>query len=137
MEITLKEKTKVSSSKEIAGIMQKILSNEDEIDRKKEHFWTVGLNSNNVIKYIELVSLGILNQALVHPRETFRLAVMKAAAQIVVIHNHPSGDFRPSEADRIITGKLTKAGKILDVKVLDHIIIANDLHYSFADNGEI
>ncbi|MCX5810797.1 MAG: JAB domain-containing protein [Proteobacteria bacterium] len=91
MLIKIKEKIDIKAPGNVAEMFQKILAAENEIDRDKEHFWTVGINANNTIKYIELVSLGTLESSLVHSRETFRLAILKAASRIVVAHNHPSG----------------------------------------------
>ena len=93
----------------------------------------MGLNSKNTIKYIELVSLGSLSSSLVHPRETYRLACMKAVASIVAVHNHPSGDPAPSQDDRDITERLKQAGNVLGIKMLDHIIIGENSHFSFID----
>lgn len=77
MEIQVREKIQITNPEKVFRIMQNILKSENEIDRDKEHFWVIGLNAKNVIKYIELVSLGILDASLVHPREIFRLAITK------------------------------------------------------------
>lgn len=137
MQIKIKDKTSLTSPEKTAEILQKILKNEDTIDQDKEHFWVVGLNSHNIIKYLELVSLGILNENLVHPREVFRLAIMKGIASIIVAHNHPSGVVEPSGADLIITERLKKVGEILGIEVIDHIIITKNDFYSFKENGLI
>jgi DNA repair protein RadC len=106
---------------------------EDEIDRDKEHFWAIGLNTKNVVLYVELVSLGTINSNLVHPREVFRMAIFKAAAQIIVGHNHPSGALEVSTEDKRVTERLRSAGDILGINLLDHIVIANGNpeHFSF------
>ena len=91
----------------------------------------MGLNAKNNIQDIELVSLGTLHSSLVHPRETFRLAVMKGVASLILVHNHPSGDPEPSEDDIDITKRLVEGGKILGIQVIDHIIIAGKGHCSF------
>ena len=127
------EKRKVESPADIAKIMRAVLRSEHENDRMKEHFWAIGLNARNVIQYIELVSLGTLTASLVHPRELFRLAVMKSVNSIIIVHNHPSGDCEPSEADLEITHRLRKAGEILDVEVVDHIIISKNSFMSFKE----
>ena len=119
----------------VATILQSILKAESPIDREKEHFWTIGLNTRNVVKYVDLTSLGTLNASLVHPREVFRLAVMKGIASIILGHNHPSGDSEPSEEDIRLTRRLVEAGKILGIEVLDHIIVANSNHLSFKAQG--
>ena len=131
-------KIKIANPVEIAGILTKVLNAEVENDQMKEHFWAIGLKSTNVIEYIELVSLGTLNTGLVHPRETFRLAISKSVSHIIVAHNHPSGDLKSSENDLNITKKLVKAGEILDIKVLDHIIISlKGEYYSFKEDNKI
>jgi len=84
----------------------------------------------------EIVSTGILNASIVHPREVFKSAIKESANTIVIVHNHPSGDSTPSEEDRKITKILSDAGKLLDIKLLDHVIIG-DTYYSFKENKEI
>jgi DNA repair protein RadC len=92
MLINNSEKKKIKSAKDIAEILQKILSTESEIDQDKEHFWSIGLTAGNNIKYIELVTLGILNASLAAPREVFGLAIQKRVCNIITAHNHPSGN---------------------------------------------
>jgi DNA repair protein RadC len=117
--------TKVNSNIQTAQILYKILLNEDRIDRDKEHFWAVGLDTINFIKYIELVALGVSTGVIVHPRETFRTAVMQGVNKIIVAHNHPSGSVEPSGEDIQITNTLKEAGKILNIPLVDHLIIGN------------
>ena len=130
----IKEKQKVDNPEKIAKIMYEILRNEDIVDQDKEHFWVIGLNTKLNIKYIELVTLGILNSSIVHPREVFRLAVMKGVDSIILCHNHPSGDLTPSHCDLDITTRLEDAGKILGIEVVDHIIINNKGDYVSLNN---
>jgi len=141
MIIALKQKNKkIESPRETAEILYSILRKEGEIDKDKEHFWVIGLNARNYIEYIELVSLGILDANLVHPRETFRMAVMKGVASLILGHNHPSGKAEPSNADIEITKRLIKAGKILGIEVLDHIVIErtkSKKYYSFKEHNLI
>lgn len=135
--IISEKKVKIGNAEDIAKLFRTILETENEIEREKEHFWAVGLNVKNVIQYIELVSLGSLSVNIVHPRETFRLAIYKGVASIIVVHNHPSGDSQPSYEDNKITERLKQAGDIIGIKVIDHIIIANDndLYYSYTSSG--
>jgi len=102
----------------------------------KEHFIVLHLDSKNMIIRDEIVSTGILNASIVHPREVFKSAIKESANTIVIVHNHPSGDSTPSEEDRKITKILSDAGKLLDIKLLDHVIIG-DTYYSFKENKEI
>jgi DNA repair protein RadC len=104
---------------------------------KVELFKTLLLNSaNQVIREVE-ISKGTLNSSVVHPREVFRLAITESAAALILIHNHPSGNSEPSKEDILITKQITEAGNIIDIKVLDHIIIAGDSFTSFAQRGLI
>ena len=137
MIVSEKKKT-VCSSKDVSEVLSSLLNYEQEHDREKEHFWILGLNTKNVIQYTDLVSIGSLSASLVHPRETFRLAVMKATANIIIGHNHPSGDTKPSQEDILLTNRLAQAGEILGINVLDHVIIGSEgSYFSFRDNGMI
>jgi DNA repair protein RadC len=132
-------KIAISGAGEIARALKAVLEHECEVDQYKEHVWTIGFNARNVIQYVELVSLGTLNASLVHPRETFRYAVMKGISSLAVVHNHPSGNLEPSDDDLALTARLSQAGRILGIEVLDHVIIANDtdLFYSFKEHARI
>jgi DNA repair protein RadC len=123
MEIKIKTKEKITTPGSIARIMQEILKAEDEVDQDKEHFWTIGLNVDGTIKYIELVALGILNRVNIHPREVFRFAIMKAVDRIIIAHNHLSEDLQSSKEDIKTTTRLREAGKIIGIELIDHIII--------------
>jgi len=100
----------------------------------KEYFITLHLDGKNRIVCMEEVSVGSLNQSIVHPREVFKTALLSSAAAIVLIHNHPSGDPSPSREDREITRRLKEAGDLLGIRVLDHIIIG-DTYMSFVEQG--
>jgi DNA repair protein RadC len=84
-----------------------------------------------------LITRGLLNSSLVHPREVFRAAIAEAAAGIIVVHNHPSGDPTPSVEDRTVTRQLVEAGRLLDLPLYDHVVIAGDRYLSFATAGLI
>ena len=130
MEIKIKEKSTIYSSDKVAEIMIKILKAESKSDRQKEHFWGIYLNARNVIIKIELISLGILDSCITHPRETFNPAITCGAASLIVVHNHPSGETAPSEKDKEVTEKLVKAGEILGIPLLEHLIIIENGDYS-------
>ena len=100
-----------------------------------ELFRVLFLDGKNRMLFFEDVARGILTSCLVHPREVFFTAVKLRCAGILTIHNHPSGDPTPSSEDREITRRLRESGKILGITFLDHIIIAEDSYYSFADQG--
>ncbi len=137
MEIKLnkKQKVKISSSKDIYLIMRQILRRENKISQSQEHFWLVGLNQANKILYIELVALGSSNMTNIKPREAFRLAIHKLAVQVVMVHNHPSGEVAPSVMDKDFTDHFIQAGQFLKVEVVDHLIISDKTYYSFVDSG--
>jgi len=117
------EKIKVLNSDDIYGIMQKILLREDKIDQNREHFWVIGLETNNRILFIELISLGSVNKTLAEPMEVFSFALQKRASKIILVHNHPSGDPKPSRSDIHFTETIKQAAKHFDIEVLDHVVI--------------
>lgn len=102
---------------------------------KKECFWNVLLDGKNRILKVVRVSEGSLTSSVVHPREVFRLAIQEAAAGILFVHNHPSGDPAPSQEDIRITRRLVETGKIVGIRALDHVIIGACRYFSFADQG--
>ena len=106
-------------------------------ENKKENFVVLYLDARNKLIYKETVSIGSLNANLVHPREVFEPAVRYLAAQIVLAHNHPSGDPEPSEDDLEITKRLVESGKILGIEVIDHIIITKTGFISFKEKNLI
>ena len=102
---------------------------------EREEFLALPLDSKNQPLGFYVVSVGSLGASLVHPRETFKIAIIANAASLIVLHNHPSGDPTPSLEDVRITDRLKAAGELLGVPLLDHIIIGEDDFYSFADAG--
>jgi DNA repair protein RadC len=104
------------------------------LDVQKELFYILLLNSANQIFREHVVSEGLLNSSLVHPREVFKKAISESANSIILMHNHPSGNPNPSQSDLQITKQLKEAGKIIGINVLDHLIIAGDKYYSFMQN---
>lgn len=104
-------------------------------DLEVEEFRLLALDSQSRVLREVLVTRGLLNSSLVHPREVFRPAIAEAAAGIIVVHNHPSGDPTPSAEDQAVTRQLVAAGRLLDVPVYDHVVIAGDRFTSFATAG--
>jgi len=104
-------------------------------DLAVEEFHVLALDSQSRVRRDVLVTRGLLNSALVHPREVFRAAIAEAAAGIIVVHNHPSGDPTPSPEDQAVTRQLVQAGKLLDLPVYDHVIVAGDRFLSFVTAG--
>lgn len=99
----------------------------------QEMFFTITLDNKHRIIKEHLVSIGTINQSLVHPREVFAAAIEQRAAGIILIHNHPSGDPKPSTQDIDITKRLSQVGDIVGIKVIDHLIIGCNSYYSFVD----
>ena len=104
-------------------------------DLQVEEFHLLALDSQSQVLREVLITRGLLNSSLVHPREVFRAAIAEAAAGIIVVHNHPSGDPTPSAEDRAATKQLCSAGRLLDLPLYDHVIIAGDRFVSFATAG--
>jgi DNA repair protein RadC len=100
----------------------------------KEYFIALHLDGKNRIVCFDIVSVGSLNQSIVHPRELFKTALLSSAAALILVHNHPTGDPTPSREDLSITKRLCEAGEIIGVKVLDHIVCGSS-YYSFISNG--
>ncbi len=119
---------KITSPQDIGDIFIPILR-----DEVKEKFLVVCLNSSNKIIKQETISVGNLNSSVVHPREIFKVAIDNNSASIILIHNHPSGNPEPSNEDIRITKKLVESGKILDIPVFDHVIIAGETYTSFVE----
>lgn len=105
--------------------------------KKQEHFITITLDGEHKVIAVRIISIGILNRTIVHPREVFRTAISDNAASIIICHNHPSGSLIPSNEDRDITKRLLKSGQILGIEVLDHLIISKKGFYSFLENSEL
>jgi len=100
-------------------------------EKKKEYLVCLYLNARNVLLRKEIVSIGLLDKTLLHPREIFHPATELNAASVILIHNHPSGDFSPSEKDIQVVEKISQAGEIMGIPVIDFIIISEKGHYSF------
>lgn len=130
---TLKmEKIKISSPGDAAVVMM-----EEMRYYKKEYFKIILLDTKNNIKKISQISIGSLNSSIVHPREVFSEAVACSCSSIILVHNHPSGETEPSHEDIVLTNRLDECGKLLGIKVLDHIIIGDGVFYSFKEEGLI
>jgi DNA repair protein RadC len=105
------------------------------MEETKEMFITLHLDGKNRIICCDLVSIGSLNQSIVHPREVFKTACLSNAAAIILIHQHPTGDPSPSTEDIAITRRLKEAGEIMGIKILDHIIVGDGEYLSFVERG--
>lgn len=126
---TRPEKIRVNSPKSIAERYIPILESV-----KQEEFRVILLDTANNILGEQLVSKGSLNASIVHPREVFKKAITDSAAGLIILHNHPSGNPEPSEEDKKVTRNLVKAGSIIGIEIVDHIIIAGLQYFSFVEH---
>ena len=100
----------------------------------QEQVWCILLNGNNQPIGRKLITLGLVNQSQVHPRESFRFAIREAAAGVIFAHNHPSGNVKPSQEDITTTKRMVECGKILDIPVIEHLIITDNNYFSIRAN---
>ena len=135
IKLTEAQKIKLINSHDVFSIMQKVLRRENKIDQDKEHFWIIGLASNNKALFIELVSIGSVSKTIVEPMNVFRVAILKNAVNVILVHNHPSLELTPSANDKDITDRLIQVGRIIHVAVIDHLIITPTSFLSFTDIG--
>jgi len=103
----------------------------------REIFVLIFLNAKNVAIDEEIHSVGDVDSSAVYPRQVFRSALINNAASIICVHNHPTGDPEPSKGDRDITKQLVQGGRLLGIRILDHVIVGDGGYYSFADGGLI
>lgn len=122
--------TPVQSPRDVVQVMAPRLE-----DLNHEEFHVLILDAQHRLNRSVIVTRGILNSSLVHPREVFREAIAECAAAIILVHNHPSGDPEPSADDRAVTEQLAAAGRVLNIPVHDHIIIGRGRYTSFAEAG--
>ena len=116
-----------------AGDVYKLVN--DLKEKKQEYFVTLTLDGAARLIQKRVVFIGTLNQSLVHPREVFADAILDRAAGIICVHNHPSGNIQPSREDIAVTKKLVEAGKIIGIRIMDHVIIGKNTYYSFQAGG--
>ena len=129
---TAKSRPRIREGADVAALLRPRFRAE-----KREHFIVLPLTSKNEVLMVADVSVGTLTNTLVHPREVYEPAIRCGAAHIVLAHNHPSGDPMPSAEDHRLTRVLCEAGKVLGIPVTDHVIVAGDSFFSFAEAGEL
>ncbi|MBI5201659.1 MAG: DNA repair protein RadC [Elusimicrobia bacterium] len=134
-ELVRRQDSKPKDSADLSGPRQVFEKLSALRHKRKEHFVALYVNARNRLMHVETVSIGTLTASLVHPREVFGPAVERSAAGVIVAHNHPSGDCRPSAEDRAATRRLERAGRILGVPLLDHVVIGDAGYYSFREEG--
>ncbi len=106
-------------------------------DRKQEYFLCLALNGAHEVLAVRVVSIGLVNRAMVHPREVYSEPLKDRCAAIAVAHNHPSGILEPSQEDKEVTHRLKESGEILGIPLLDHVIFSDSGYYSFMEAGEL
>jgi len=104
-------------------------------DRKQEHFLCISINGANEVMNIRVVTIGLINKSQVHPREVFADVIAERASAVIVAHNHPQGDLKPSSEDRAVTKRLKEAADLLGIGLLDHILFNSKGYYSFVEHN--
>ncbi|WBV60812.1 DNA repair protein RadC [Chryseobacterium camelliae] len=124
------QKTVIANSKDAYLVLKNYLA-----DLRTEEFWAIFLNQSNKVIYLTQLTQGGINQSIVDVRVLFRTALEHFSTGIIIAHNHPSGNFKPSKEDSEITQKIKEAGKVLSIQLLDHLIITQNSYFSFSDEG--
>ena len=127
----LKETVKITSAKDILPLVA------DIVNKQQEYFVCISLNGANEVIEKRIVTIGLVNSSQIHPREVFADVIADRAAAVIFAHNHPSGDPKPSDVDAKTHKQLTEAGKILGLRILDHIIVTKKGYFSFQEAGLI
>ena len=135
--LTKDQKIELRNTEDLYKIMQQILLRENQLQRSQEHFWIIGLSDANKILFIELLALGLDNRVHIKAPQVFRMAIYKNAPKVIFVHNHPSGIIEPSNPDIETTDRLLKAGEIIEVSVIDHLVISEKEYFSFHKAGLI
>jgi DNA repair protein RadC len=127
----LRDAVRIDCAKDVLPLVADIAG------KQQEYFLCISLNGANEVIEKRVVTIGLLDKSPVHPREVFADVIADRAAAVIFAHNHPSGDLQPSEADRRMHDQLTEAGRILGIRVLDHVIVTRKGYYSFQEAGLI
>ena len=127
----LKDTVKITCAKDVLPLVA------DIADKKQEYFVCISLNGANEVIEKRIVTIGLVNSSQIHPREVFADVIADRATSVIFVHNHPSGDPKPSETDAKTHRQLTEAGTILGLRILDHIIVAKKKYFSFQEAGLI
>ena len=127
----IRESVKVTNAKDVLPLLTDIIS------KQQEYFICISLNGANEVIEKRTVTVGLLDKSQVHPREVFADVISDRAASVILAHNHPSGELKPSNSDLKIHEQLTEAAKILGIRILDHIIVSKKGYYSFQEEGLI
>jgi len=106
-------------------------------DRRQEHFLCISVNGANEVMSVRVVTIGLINKSQVHPREVFADVLAERASAVIIAHNHPMGEAKPSREDREVTKRMKDAASVLGINLLDHIIFNRKGYYSFVENDEL
>ncbi len=123
------EITSITSAEAAHSVLKKLMR------KDVEEFWALALGPSKLLLRAEMIFRGTVDACLIHPRDVFRFACSANASSLLVAHNHPSGDPRPSEQDILITRKLIRAASLFEIPLLDHLILTHDNYVSFAVEG--
>ena len=127
----IKDTVKITEAQDVMPLLA------DIADKKQEHFVCISLNGAHEVIKKRIVTIGLVDRSQVHPREVYADVISDRAAAVIFAHNHPSGDLKPSNSDFKIHEQLTEAGKILGIRILDHLIVTRKGYYSFQEAGLI
>ena len=127
----IKDTVKITGAQDVMPLLA------DIADKKQEHFVCISLNGAHEVIKKRIVTIGLVDRSPVHPREVYADVISDRAAAVIFAHNHPSGDLKPSNSDLKIHEQLTEAGKILGIRILDHLIVTRKGYYSFQEAGLI
>jgi len=127
----IKDTIKITGAQDVMPLLA------DIADKKQEHFVCISLNGAHEVIKKRIVTIGLVDRSQVHPREVYADVISDRAAAVIFAHNHPSGDLKPSNSDLKIHEQLTEAGKILGIRILDHLIVTRKGYYSFQEAGLI
>lgn len=133
VKLTREQKVKVNSAGAVYAIMRPILMRQNEIRRRQEYFWVMGIAPTLDLDYVELVAIGNISSVAVKPVDIFSFAVQKKSMSVILVHNHPGGRLSPSSGDKTFTERMKKAAELLEINILDHVIITEKGFYSMQD----
>ena len=129
------DKVIIESALEIYQIMKRVLKREHKLDRDKAHFWVMALNKAHRVLNLELVAFGANNMLKSRPADILAIPLQKQAQGVILIHNHPSSQIKPSQEEKDFTDKMMKACRLVNTPILDHVIITEYTYFSFEETG--
>ena len=125
----------IDTAEDVSGFWRRVIAADPSFEPDKEHFIALLVDTKLRCKGYNVVSVGVVNETLAAPRETFRAAIVAAAYGVILAHNHPSGDPSPSQADHRLTRRMRDAAQLLEIQLLDHVIVGKASHFSFREAG--